>query len=107
MSNEYDDDTVVVSNPKEQDADIKPPSMWAVVFINDDYTSMDFVIHVLQRYFGHGQEKAITLMLDVHQNGEAVAGTYSLDIAETKRLIVIEEARANGFPLMLHIREVE
>lgn len=105
---EIEEETTVVEKKEERDeVDIKLPSMWDVVFLNDDYTTVDFVIEVLQRYFHHSLEDAILITAEVHQYGSGVAGTYSKDIAETKSAIVTSEARKEGFPLLVVIRKHE
>ena len=68
--------------------------------LNDDYTPMEFVVQVLQRYFHHGREKAVQIMLQVHQTGRAVAGVYAAEIAETKVAQVNAFARKNQHPLL-------
>ena len=73
--------------------------MYKVILLNDDFTPMEFVVHVLERFFKIGREKAIEIMLDVHQKGLAVVGVYSNEIAETKVSQVMEHARKNQHPL--------
>ena len=65
-------------------AKTKPPRMYKVILFNDDYTTMDFVIEVLQRFFAMNRERALQIMLKVHSEGSAVCGVYTLDVAETK-----------------------
>ena len=65
---------------------LKPPSMFKVVLINDDYTPMDFVIEVLLRFFHHNEEQATQIMLSVHTQGKGVCGIYTRDVAETKAI---------------------
>src|SRR5450759_3918013 len=65
-------------------AKTKPPRMYKVILFNDDYTTMEFVIEVLQRFFAMTRERALQIMLKVHNEGLAVCGVYSLDVAETK-----------------------
>jgi ATP-dependent Clp protease adaptor protein ClpS len=84
----------------------KPPPMYKVVLFNDDYTTMDFVIDVLQRFFAMGRERALQTMLKVHNEGSAVCGVYSRDIAETKVAQVAEYARQNGHPLRCGTEEM-
>ena len=80
-------------------AKAKPPRMYKVIFFNDDYTTMDFVIEVLQRFFSMNRERALQTMLKVHNEGSAVCGVYSLDVAETKVARVSAFAKQHGHPL--------
>lgn len=82
---------------------LKKPPMYKVVMHNDDYTPMEFVVHVLQQMFGHSYEKAMEIMLNIHNNGVGVAGIYPRDIAETKAQMVNREARTAGHPLLTQI----
>ena len=75
------------------------PKFFKVVMHNDDYTSMDFVIEVLQSIFHKESAEAISLMLQIHQRGQALCGLYPFEIAETKVEKVHKQARAAGFPL--------
>lgn len=78
---------------------LKPPPKYAVVLHNDDYTTMEFVVEILQRYFQKTGEEAVRVMMQVHQHERGVAGVYSYEIAETKTVQVHEYARSKGFPL--------
>lgn len=77
----------------------KPPRMYRVILFNDDYTTMEFVIEVLQRFFAMERERAVHTMLKIHNEGSAVCGRYSRDIAETKVAQVGEFAKQHGHPL--------
>ncbi len=77
----------------------KPPRLYKVVLLNDDYTTMDFVVEVLQRIFGLDFERATQIMLKVHQEGSAVCGIYPKDLAETKVQQVVAFARQHEHPL--------
>jgi ATP-dependent Clp protease adaptor protein ClpS len=77
----------------------KPPKLYKVVLLNDDYTTMDFVVEVLQRIFGMDFERATQTMLKVHQEGSAVCGIYPKDLAETKVEQVVAFARQHEHPL--------
>ena len=77
----------------------KKPSLYKVLLLNDDYTPMEFVIHVLQKYFGKGQDEATKIMLHVHQKGVGVCGVFTYEVAETKVTQVMDLARQNGHPL--------
>ncbi len=74
---------------------------YKVLFHNDDYTTMEFVIEVLVRWFDKAEPEAMRVMLQVHHLGAGVAGTYTRDEAETRIAEVTAEARARGFPLLL------
>ena len=86
-------------------AKAKPPRMYKVILFNDDYTTMDFVIEVLQRFFAMNRERAMQIMLKVHNEGSAVCGVYSLDVAETKVTQVSEFAKQHGHPLRCSMEE--
>src|SRR4051812_43301869 len=75
------------------------PRKYAVLLHNDDYTTFDFVVEVLQKYFQKSSEEAAEITLRVHRDGKGLAGIYSYDIAETKVAQVIEYAKAHGYPL--------
>jgi ATP-dependent Clp protease adaptor protein ClpS len=77
----------------------KKPSMYRVLLMNDDYTPMDFVIHILQKFFSKEYTEATRIMLQVHQQGAGVAGTFSYEIAETKVHQVNQYAKQNRYPL--------
>lgn len=78
----------------------QPPRRYDVIIHNDDFTPMDFVVELLIHYFRHSVEQATEIMLDIHQKGSAVCGTYYLEIAETKVNQVQQKARSQGFPLL-------
>ncbi|NYT28477.1 ATP-dependent Clp protease adapter ClpS [Candidatus Thiodubiliella endoseptemdiera] len=86
---------------------LKKPSQFQVLLLNDDYTEMDFVIEVVQRFFAKNEEAAHAIMIKVHLDGEGVCGIYSHDVAQTKVEQVIKFARENEQPLMCVIRELE
>lgn len=95
------------TDTQEAKPKVKKPPKYAVILHNDDYTTMEFVIEVLQRFFKKTQEEAVQVMLKVHHEGRGVAGIYSHDIAETKSVQVREYARSKGYPLMCSIEPVE
>ena len=84
---------------------IKEPRMYRVILLNDDYTSMDFVVHILQSIFNKSSPQAEKIMFDVHQKGAGVAGIYTKEIAETKITIVHHLAKQNEFPLKCQLEE--
>ena len=96
--------TKVISKISKQK--LKIPNRFDVLIINDDYTSMDFVVDVLKRFFHKEFLAAEAIMLKIHIDGEAVCGTYSFDVAQTKVSQVIEYSRKNDQPLMSVLREV-
>jgi len=81
--------------------DVRAPRRFRVVLHNDDFTSMEFVVDVLIRYFQKSETQANRIMLEVHTRGTGIAGVYSRDVAETRVAQVTELARAEGFPLRL------
>ncbi|MEM8871853.1 MAG: ATP-dependent Clp protease adapter ClpS [Pseudomonadota bacterium] len=82
------------TKPKTQ----KPP-LYKVMLLNDDYTPMEFVVHVLERFFGITHQQAVDIMLTVHKKGVAVVGVFSFEVAETKVTQVMDYARRNQHPL--------
>lgn len=77
----------------------KKPSMYKVLMLNDDYTPMEFVVHVLERIFSLGQTEATAVMLHVHQKGVGICGVFTYDVAETKLNQVMDLARKHEHPL--------
>ena len=77
----------------------KKPSLYKVLLLNDDYTPMEFVIHVLEKYFNKDHESATRIMLHVHQKGVGICGVYTYEVAETKVTQVIDFSRQHGHPL--------
>ena len=77
----------------------KPPQMYQVVMLNDDYTPMEFVVVVIQEFFNKDRETATQIMLKIHLDGKAICGVYSRDVAATKVEQVQEAARQAGHPL--------
>ena len=80
-------------------AKTKPPQMYQVVLLNDDYTPMEFVVMVLQQYFRIDLESATLIMLKIHHEGRGVCGVFTKDVAATKVELVTAEARRAGHPL--------
>ena len=77
----------------------KKPSLYKVLLLNDDYTPMEFVVHVLERFFGKTQDEATNIMLHVHQKGVGVCGVYTYEVAETKVTQVMDFSRSHHHPL--------
>jgi ATP-dependent Clp protease adaptor protein ClpS len=88
-----------VTAPTKLDPGLREPSKYAVILLNDDYSTMEFVVEVLQRFFQKTREEALQIMIRVHHEGRGLAGIYTRDIAETKCAQVQELARTKGFPL--------
>ena len=84
-----------------------PPPMYQVVLLNDDYTPMEFVVSVLQKFFGKGIEEAERIMLQVHHEGRGVCGVYPRDIAASRIAQVAQYARARQHPLQCIMEPVE
>lgn len=105
----------ILSNEDAHDGDletiekikIKRPSRYKVILHNDDYTTMEFVIYILQTVFGKTFEEAKVIMLNVHNNGTGVCGTYTHEVAESKAAKVENLAKENGHPLMCTIEPEE
>ena len=81
------------------EVETREPLMYRVVLLNDDYTSMDFVIEILEKIFFKSHEEAESIMLNVHKEGQGLAGVFTKDVAETKIATVHVLARQNEFPL--------
>jgi ATP-dependent Clp protease adaptor protein ClpS len=88
--------TAVISKTKPQ---TKRPNMYRVLILNDDYTPMEFVVHVLERFFGKDHEAATRIMLHVHHHGIGECGVYTYEVAETKVTQVMDFARKHQHPL--------
>ena len=92
--------TIVEDKPK-----LKKPSMYKVIMLNDDYTPMEFVVEVLQKYFSKTTEEATKIMLHVHQKGIGICGLYTYEVAESKASKVLERARKDQHPLQLKVEK--
>ena len=97
-------DTVVERRTKEQ-AKTKRPPLYKCILLNDDYTPMEFVVHVLERFFSKNREEATRIMMHVHQRGVGVCGVYTYEVAETKVTQVMDLARQNQHPLQCTIEK--
>ena len=87
-------DVIVKTRPKT-----KTPAMYKVLMLNDDYTPMEFVVHVLEKFFGKNRSDATRIMLHVHQRGVGVCGVFTYEVAESKVNTVIDFARKHQHPL--------
>lgn len=88
--------TSVITKPREK---TKKPSLYKVLLLNDDYTPMEFVVLVLERFFRMNREQATRIMLHVHRRGVGICGVYTYEVAETKVSEVVDYARQNQHPL--------
>ncbi len=84
---------------ERQEQQLKPPPLYQVVMLNDDFTPMEFVVFVIQQFFSKDRETATQIMLKVHQHGRAVCGVFAKDVAATKVEQVMSAARQAGHPL--------
>lgn len=91
-----DGDVGIITKTKPK---TKKPSLYKVLLLNDDYTPMEFVVHVLQRFFNKDINEATEIMLHVHQNGVGICGVFTFEVAETKVTQVIDLARQHQHPL--------
>ena len=101
MSERIDEGTVV----EKQASRVKPPPMYQVVLLNDDYTPMEFVVEILQRFFRMDRPTATQVMLHVHTRGKGVCGVFPFEIAETKVAMVNEYSRKHQHPLLCTMEE--
>ena len=92
----------VVARPRPK---TRKPTMYKVLMLNDDYTPMEFVVHVLERFFQKSREQATQIMLHVHRRGVGVCGVYTYEVAETKVTQVMDLARQNQHPLQCTIEK--
>ncbi|HBS26932.1 MAG TPA: ATP-dependent Clp protease adapter ClpS [Gammaproteobacteria bacterium] len=95
---QYDDDLGLVV--EEAKPELKEPNLYNVVLLNDDYTPMEFVVTVLEKFFNLNRENATRVMLNVHTKGKGICGAFTRDIAESKTSQVNEFARENNHPLL-------
>jgi ATP-dependent Clp protease adaptor protein ClpS len=99
-----DDGNLAVETAKPK---LKPPAMYKVLMLNDDYTPMEFVVEVLQAFFSKSGEQATQIMMTVHNKGAAICGVFSKDIAETKAAMVNDYARECQYPLLCEVIPTE
>lgn len=92
----YENDSELLEITRQE---IKKPSKYKVLMLNDDYTTMEFVVDILKKVFGHSTLAATSIMLNIHNHGRGLAGIYTKEIAEAKISQVHSAARSRGFPL--------
>jgi len=97
-----DETTGIAVKPREK---TKRPAMYKVLMLNDDYTPMEFVVHVLERFFNLTHQNATEIMLHVHQRGVGVCGVYTYEVAETKVSQTMDLARQHQHPLQCTIEK--
>lgn len=95
----HERDLATVERPK-----VEKPRLYEVLLHNDDFTTQEFVVFILMKFFRHNVESAVQVMLHVHTQGIGVAGVYTYDVAETKASQVVRIARENEMPLQCSIR---
>lgn len=103
MSNQFDDGADVISKKKTKKA--PPPKQYKVLLHNDDYTPMDFVVHVLASIFHKTNEDASKIMLEAHKRGKAIAGIYPFSIAETKSAKANLLGKSEGYPFTTSLEQ--
>jgi ATP-dependent Clp protease adaptor protein ClpS len=99
-SHEYESNVLEITREE-----IKKPSKYKVLMLNDDYTTMEFVVDILKKVFGHSTMAATTIMLNIHKYGQGLAGIYTKEIAEAKVSQVHSAARSRGFPLKCELEK--
>jgi ATP-dependent Clp protease adaptor protein ClpS len=104
LTNPADGDSVVLERRTQR---TQPPQMYQVVMLNDDFTPMEFVVRVLQEFFGKDREAATQIMLKIHLDGKGVCGVYSKDVAASKVDQVQDAAHQAGHPLQALLEPVE
>jgi len=102
---ETSDDSEIIISERTSDARPKLPPQYKVILLNDDYTSMDFVVSILEVIFGKSPSEAVKIMHLVHVSGRGIAGVYAKEIAEAKLSQVHKRARAESFPLRCVLEE--
>jgi ATP-dependent Clp protease adaptor protein ClpS len=104
LPNRDDGNSVVLERRTQR---TKPPQMFQVLMLNDDFTPMEFVVMVLQEFFSKDRESATQIMLKIHLDGKGVCGVYSKDVAATKVEQVLDAARKAGHPLQCVAEPIE
>ncbi len=95
--NEYFDDELAI---QESEPTTKQPSLYKVILVNDDFTPMEFVVHILELFFSIDRENATRIMLEVHTSGKGICGLFTREIAETKVSLVNDYSQENQHPLL-------
>ena len=95
--NEYFDDELAI---QEAEPATKQPSLYRVILVNDDFTPMEFVVHILELFFSIDRENATRIMLEVHTSGKGICGLFTREIAETKVSLVNDYSQENQHPLL-------
>ena len=102
MTTNTDNATIVKPAGK---VELKEPNLWKVIMLNDDVTTMEFVVKVLNDFFNFNEEQANKIVVDIHENGSAVVATLPYEMAEQKGIEVTLAARNDGYPLEVRIEE--
>lgn len=106
MENEHRHDVDEGLALREARPEVKKPSLYRVILLNDDYTPMEFVVMLMEKLFGMDREKATRIMLHIHTQGKGVCGIFTYEIAETKVAQVNEYSRSHQHPLLCNMEEV-
>ena len=106
-NNRSEDDDVTGGVLLQKKEKTEKPSLYRVLMLNDDYTPMEFVIYVLQSFFGFDKEKATQIMLSVHTKGKGICGVFTREVAETKSMHINNFAQQNEHPLISEIEPAE
>tara|TARA_Y100000114_G_scaffold28049_2_gene23678 strand:- start:3550 stop:3864 length:315 start_codon:yes stop_codon:yes gene_type:complete len=99
------DTEVKVKVKTSEEVEVKEPNLWKVILLNDETTTMEFVIMILTTYFGMTEEQATEMMVKIHEEGSAVVAVYPYELAEQKGVEVTLAARRDGYPLEVRIEE--
>jgi|TARA_B100000809_G_C15037430_1_gene494274 ATP-dependent Clp protease adaptor protein ClpS len=101
--NEYFDDELAI---QEAEPTTKQPSLYKVILVNDDFTPMEFVVHILELFFSIDRENATRIMLEVHTSGKGICGLFTREIAETKVSLVNDYSQESQHPLLCTMEKV-
>jgi ATP-dependent Clp protease adaptor protein ClpS len=102
-----DDGDVIVAPRVQTKPKVETPKMWAVLFRNDDYTPLEYVVHVISSEFNLDLPMATSIALEVHQRGARRVGRFTRDVAETKAYKIVQDAKQNGHPLTVEPTEAD